>query len=238
MKRLALAAALLAASALVAGAASAQSIVTDTAPAPAWTGPYVGLDLGYVHGTGHDKSATPSSLSASGFTGGVEVGNLWQVSPHFYLGLMADARGLMPVRGKTAPRVVCPAVYCGTDITETDSVSFNMLTTARLVAAVAPWQRTLFSVSFGGAYADVSTGYHSSDGFGAKQHQATFGWAVGARGEYAFTRTLSAGLDFVYASMNGDGYEYGGGGYHYNPPQQTVDGYIIGVVLGWRNNIL
>lgn len=67
-------------------AADLPRIVSPPAPSAAydWTGPYVGVNLGYQWG-----SATNSGASPSGFMGGFQGGYNWQLG-QFVLGLEGD----------------------------------------------------------------------------------------------------------------------------------------------------
>jgi len=186
-----------------------------TDPAYNWGGWYAGAhgggawgtsDVGsaFVNGTApianqQTFAATAPQLNPTGFNGGGQIGYNHQVD-RWLFGIEADASytGLRQSRSLTA------AFPAGGAYTTSNSVGSDWMATLRPRAGYAV-DRTLFYLTGGLALTDLSFASSYSDTAG--QSAATdfsktrVGWVAGAGIEHAFTKNLSAKVEYLYADF-------------------------------------
>jgi outer membrane immunogenic protein len=223
----------IAASAAMAGAASAADIPRKTAPAPfvqavpifTWTGFYVGINGGYVFETG--KSALtgsgpllatgltpgPQKTLGEGFTIGGTLGYNYQIGS-FVAGIETDLAYVD--LGKTVTSTIG-----GLTTTMTQNTSYLGTLRGRLGVT---FDRFLIYATGGLAYGDHYAAT-SLNGLGAgwdgTKSETRFGYALGAGLEYAFDNNWSAKIEYLYYDL---------GKHDYSSPQ--VSGAIIPGVFG------
>jgi outer membrane immunogenic protein len=161
------------AAALVALAFSAPANAADipakgpyykaAAPVFNWTGFYVGGHVGY--GWAEDNTG----VEADGVLGGVQLGYNWQLSRNWVFGIETD--------------------IAATDMTSAAGVSLDYIGTVRARVGYAA-DRTLFYVTGGYAYTELSTGLTGD------------GYALGAGIEYAFSRNWSAKVEYMFHNLD------------------------------------
>lgn len=160
-------------SAFAADMPAAPPPLYNVQPAPVfnWTGFYFGGHLGY-------GKADRTNFEADGFTGGLQTGFNWQVSPNWVFGIEGDISG-------TDMNTLAAGV----------PVHFDYLATLRGRLGYS-WDNILLYGTFGWAYGRMgSLGVHVTDA----------GYALGAGIEWAYSRAWSAKLEYVYYEF-GDGF--------------------------------
>jgi outer membrane immunogenic protein len=227
MKKLLLAATILAGSAGLASAADLPQRQVAPAPyvaAPAftWTGFYVGANAGlsvstskasmeagpspgYVPGSTYFQPASVadfnsigrSSKTASSFTGGAQAGYNWQHSWLVY-GLEADFEYLGVAQSEARSRTYS---CCGNDLSIRQKVRSDWLATAR-VRLGASFDRLLVYATGGLAFQQLKYTGVFSDMFGVaasgSMSDTRVGFALGAGAEYAVSEHVSAKLEYLY----------------------------------------
>ena len=183
MKKIALAAVVLAAAT---GAASAADIPRGpapyyTAPAPlnvySWAGPYLGINAGYQWG-----NTTNNPTSPSGFAGGVQAGYNWQ-SGMFVFGAETDLQ------------------LSGADDTFAPwQFSNPWFGTLRGRGGVA-MNNILLYATVGLAYGGVT-----AKTFGLSESQTHVGWAAGLGMEVGLSHNWSAKAEYLYIDLSDEGY--------------------------------
>jgi outer membrane immunogenic protein len=195
--------------------------------APSWTGFYIGANAG-----GHwssDQNADiftapgfnpinpatinntlPTSLSSSGFEGGVHAGYNWQMSS-LVLGVEADYDWLSRSKSITTPVGAPASLGCivGSPSSPcwitTDSAQDRWLSTVRGRVGFA-LDRALIYGTGGVAIAGWSINHQFTDlGFGYVYSPASIGtrtgWTIGGGLEYALTRNWLVRAEYLYANF-------------------------------------
>jgi outer membrane immunogenic protein len=167
-----------------------------------WTGLYIGVDAGYLSGDA-DYALAPgtgyaSNPKPSGFVGGGHIGYRWQSPSKLVLGVELDAWG---ADASDADNL--------TGVTNLAPVKVNWGGSVRGVAGMA-FERSLLYATGGWAWIDFE-GCTTSSGGGPCAPNTNFsdtrtGWTVGGGYAYAFTPSLSARVEYLYA-------DYGKGTY-------------------------
>lgn len=160
-----------------------------------WTGVYLGGDIGYAWGTDR-VSALFDAISSSpqGVVGGGHIGYNYQIN-QFVLGLEGDVQGAN-FRNNIVGPFTGTAYY--TNVPIQGSVR------GRLGFA---WDRTLFYVTGGAAFADVDHSYYgglvtAGLPFGYfNRSSARVGWTVGAGVEYALSNNWSVRGEYRYSDF-------------------------------------
>jgi len=202
VKKLVLAASILAASTVTAFAADLAARPYTKAPVAAvvydWTGFYIGADVGYGWGRSNGTLANatglfpvPYSFDPSGVIGGGFVGYNWQIN-NVVLGVEADwqaadlnSSGNFPAFGTS--------YTVGTKIKDYGSVR------GRLGFAFDRWM--VFGTA-GAAWGSWETTYGiSSVPFVTSSVSSHAGWTAGAGVEYAFTNNWLARAEYRYTDL-------------------------------------
>ncbi|MFP3942707.1 MAG: outer membrane protein [Alphaproteobacteria bacterium] len=174
--------------------AEEESAPPPPPPAPAvydWTGVYAGVQIGYAFGdadhTFIPPGAPPGDSSPDGILGGAHIGYQVQGGSWVY-GIEGDF-DYTDVNGEFVDT---------TGATSSGSTDINYQGTLRFRLGHAA-DRLLIYATGGAAFADVDYGGGPAPlppccGF----TRTTFGWTAGGGGEYAFTDSLSARLEYRY----------------------------------------
>jgi outer membrane immunogenic protein len=217
----------------VANAADMPVKARPPAPAPAfynWSGFYIGGNIGGawskaddfvtantpgtpgVFGVASnialvDALGTGSGDRDSSFTGGIQIGYNWQVSPQWLLGLETDINALHSTSTLTGNGISTIG-----PITVTNSVDTRWLATFRGRVGLT-FDRSLIYVTGGGAVTDLKytqtmsgtlAGAIGGTAFGSSETSNTkFGWTVGAGWEQALWDRWSAKVEYLFARFNG-----------------------------------
>jgi outer membrane immunogenic protein len=205
MKKIALAAAVLAIGTVSASAADMAARYTKAPVAAAavysWTGFYIGADVGYGWGrsTGTGTNAagffpTPYSVDPSGVIGGGFVGYNWQVS-NIVLGIEADWQAADLNDSGTFANSVGALYTIGTSVKDYGSVRgrLGLALDRWMVFGTAGWAWGSWNTSYGFAGAGapfVTMNVDSSDG-----------WTAGAGVEYAFTNNFLGRVEYRYTDL-------------------------------------
>jgi outer membrane immunogenic protein len=189
----------------LAAPALAQSADTWT-----WTGPYVGVNLGYGGGdfrypfsgttdaAGTNPLAGRARQSSSGVLGGGQVGYNYQMPNGVVLGLETDIAAA-DIGGNSS---LFSATGQGAQTAAEVSSRINYLGTLRGRIGKPMFDgRFLPYVTGGFAYGGVRNSVNfNGAGFGADTQTQT-GWTVGAGAEYALDRHLSFKVEYLYVDL-------------------------------------
>ena len=168
-----------------------------------WSGLYFGAFAGYQW---MSTTTTPDfgqgPVDADGFLGGLIVGVNHQFNQWFVAGLEFDF-GTGSIRSART-ELLCPAVFCGVDITSTDSSRLLFMSTARVRAGVLVRPTSLLYIAAGPALGRVELKNVTDFGtFGTSTFAQKFwtgGWTVGAGWEEA-RGPWRARIEYYYASL-------------------------------------
>jgi outer membrane immunogenic protein len=166
---------------LLAGTAAAadQPYLTAAAPirAYSWTGPYLGVNLGYQWGY-----VTGDSAHLSGVAGGGQAGYNWQ-SGRFVFGVEADLQGSSVEDTFAAWKFANP--WFGTVRGRIGFALNQVLLYGTL------------GLAFGGLRAEV---------LGASESNKHFGWSAGGGAEIAITEKVSAKVEYLFVDLSDQAY--------------------------------
>lgn len=185
--------------ALVAGTAFAADMPVKAppmaAPAPTWTGTYVGINGGYGWATTNHTAlggGTTGDFNISGDLAGVTYGGNWQAG-HVVLGFESDF-DWAHISGNTA-FAGCIAANCFTNT--------RWLSTERMRAG---WDFDGWLVygTLGAAFADVKAGQDSCGAAGLCGERTRGGWTAGVGVETMFWRNWSAKLEYLHYDLGKD----------------------------------
>jgi outer membrane immunogenic protein len=188
----------------LATAASGADVYT---PAPAvapplfnWSGFYVGGNIGgsweNFNVTDNLTGASFSSNTRSAFTGGVQVGFNYQVSPFVVLGVDGLADGISN-NNNSGAGVIIPGIGLVTDSLEPAWVA----TLAGRIGFTGPgFDRWLFYAKAGGGWVQLNETLAGPFNSIAGSRTAS-GWMAGAGIEWAFAPNFTARLDYQYIGL-------------------------------------
>ncbi|QPC45060.1 porin family protein [Kaustia mangrovi] len=182
-------------------------VYTPPPPVPvwSWTGPYAGLHVGTVDGDlDGDMELTGTSVSSSanmdpnGIMGGLQVGYNYQFDS-VVVGLEGDI-GFGDVDDVIYPDSLVPRIE--------SRIDWMATIRGRLGWA---WDRTLFYVTGGVAFADVKiksefsfSAFDDSD----SDRETLVGWTVGGGVEHALTDNISLKAEYLYADLGKKTFRY------------------------------
>lgn len=177
------------------------------APAPSWTGFYVGLQFGGVFGQSqHCDNAIGGAVLAdctarfnvNGIEGGGTAGYNWQVN-NWVFGLETDISG----SGAGGTTLSVPGVFgCGTGA----GCFTNLNWFGTLRGRVGPSFGNWFPYVTGGlAYGEINAGLTGPPVDSATRTKT--GWALGGGLEYALAPHWSAKLEYLYFTLGNDFYD-------------------------------
>ncbi len=191
----------------LAAPAMAQSADTWT-----WTGPYVGVNLGYGGGdfrypfsgttdaAGTNPLAGRARQSSSGVLGGGQVGYNYQMPNGLVLGLETDIAAA-DIGGNSS---LFSATGLGTQTAADVSSRINYLGTLRGRIGKPIFDgRFMPYVTGGFAYGGVRNSVNFNGAGFATNTQTQTGWTVGAGAEYALDRHLSFKVEYLYVDLGG-----------------------------------
>jgi outer membrane immunogenic protein len=167
------------------------------APAPTWTGCYVGGNLGAGWGRGQitdDSTGAGVSATNSGFVGGVQIGCDYQLAGGFVIGVrdMFDGASLKGTGTFGSGPLV-------NDTLDSKTQWINTLT-ARIGYAVTP--NALIYFQGGGAWTRTNQNLNNPAGVQIGQFGSNKGgYIVGGGAEYLFAPNWSAFLEYNYMNF-------------------------------------
>ena len=181
-KKTATVAAVVVASALTLGAAQAADLPrpyagTPLYPAYNWTGPYIGVNLGYQWG-----SATHSGANPSGILGGAQGGYNWQIG-EFVFGAETDLQFSAADDMFAAWKFSNP--WFGTLRGRAGYAMNNVMLYAT------------FGLAYGGGSVQIA---------GLKESNTHMGWAAGAGMEVGLTPNWSAKAEYLFVDLSDQRY--------------------------------
>jgi len=197
----------IAAGGTMASAADLPMMAAPVASAPeqaSWTGPYVGVDLGYMFGSTSVVDAgvvTETGAATDGIIGGVFGGYNWQVDNNWIAGIEGDI-SLANVHGNGV--IIQPTP---------NSYDLNWAANLRGRVGVLVMPDTLLYAAGGVAFTDLR---FTEGGTSTPTGVVRTGWTIGAGVEHAFTDQLFGRVEYLYA-------DYGKVTYGTTP-----DDYVIG----------
>jgi outer membrane immunogenic protein len=160
-----------------------------------WSGFYFGVNGGGAWATTSDSNAffaaTTGNFHINGGILGGQAGYNWELPSRWVLGIESDFDGSI-VKGSTSAGL-CTGVVC------TSENTWLGTTRARVGYDAGAW---LPYATGGVAYGNV----HIQDSAGAVHAGTTrAGWTAGAGIEYAFTKNVSARVEYLYVDLGSDG---------------------------------
>jgi outer membrane immunogenic protein len=201
------------ASAAVLGVASlgmAAPALAQSADTWTWTGPYVGLNLGYGGGdfkypfsgttdaAGTNPAAGRLRQSSSGVLGGGQVGYNYQMPNGLVLGLETDIDAA-DIGGNAS---LSSTGSLGAQTADDISSRINYLGTVRGRIGKPIFDgRFMPYVTGGFAYGGVRNSANFNGGGFATNTQTQTGWTAGAGAEYALNRHLSFKVEYLYVDL-------------------------------------
>lgn len=218
MKRTLIASAVFASLLAVTSASAADLPVYSKAPPVAvvydWTGPYIGLNLGYSFGRGTtDGTYTNGSLLAvnttvtpisgradvNGFIGGGQLGYNWQFGS-WVTGLEGDIQ----FSNERGSGVVC-TVACPVNVPFTRDYKLDWFGTARGRIGFLPAERILLYATGGLAYGNFSGSSWTLPMNIGTWSSLKAGWTVGAGVEAALGWNWSVKFEYLYMDLGNVG---------------------------------
>jgi len=183
----------------------------ESAPSFNWTGPYVGVHLGYGQGDGVTTSTWLPASVPPGFTlspdpggvvGGVQAGYNYQMGC-FVVGIEADFSG----SGMSGSQSISPypGSFNGTVGTAHENINWFGTLRPRLGYTVKP--NVLIYATGGLAYGDVSysaNGYGPINGYPASLSTTKVGWALGGGVEYALSKCWTVKAEYLYMDLGSE----------------------------------
>jgi len=168
--------------------------VAEPAPSFDWTGPYIGLQAGYLWGKNKFKehdAITGSFIGEDkydidGFTGGAHAGYNWQHGKFVY-----------GVEGDIEYTNLEGDMRVGDSLLGVEA-NWQASIRARLGMTVA--ERSLIYATGGAAFADIEHVY-AEPGMEMTVSETKTGWTVGAGAEHAFTDHITARLEYRYTDF-------------------------------------
>ncbi len=192
----------------------------ESAPSFDWTGPYVGVHLGYGQGDSdtyvnplplpripNDQAPLTLRTGPGGITGGVQAGYNYQMGC-FVAGIEADFSG----SGMSGSQSVSPILlnnggtFPGVVSAHENTNWFGTLR-PRLGYTVKP---TVLIYATGGlAYGNVSYSANTDFGAGFNSYPASFsttnvGWALGGGVEYAISKHWTVKAEYLYMDLGNE----------------------------------
>jgi outer membrane immunogenic protein len=177
------------------------------APAPTWTGFYLGVNVGGAAVKSDIDFAIPGGPvfasvdnAFSGLIGGAQIGYNWQTGP-FVLGFEADFQGSDLKGSLVAP---CAAIFCvpaGLSASYGQRIPWFGTARARVGYAQDSW---LIYATGGYAYANLETNALATAGPVAAAFNSSeirSGWTAGAGIEVGLAPNWSAKLEYLYADF-------------------------------------
>ncbi|MDB5480463.1 MAG: porin family protein [Caulobacteraceae bacterium] len=188
----------------------AAPALAQSADAWTWTGPYVGVNLGYGGGdfkypfsgttdaAGANRVTGRARQSSSGVLGGGQVGYNFQMPNGVVLGLETDIDAA-DIGGNSS---FSSATASGTNTTSGVSSRINYLGTVRGRVGKPMFDgRFMPYVTGGFAYGGVRNNANFNGGGFATNTQTQTGWTAGAGAEYALNRHLSFKVEYLYVDL-------------------------------------
>ena len=212
------------------------------APVYNWTGFYVGANAGYAWGSGDvTVLGNPAVLSAlslaglptgvsldnDGFTIGVQAGYNYQIN-QFVLGAEADANWVDGSDNRGA--------LGSTGLNYFSSSKVEWLSTIRARAGFAINNVLIYGTggfAFGEAKSTVTLSLPGSAWTGSESGTRT-GWTLGAGVEYAFTRNITARVEYLYYDLGDKTYTTNTVGALQATAKAQFDGNIIRAGVNYK----
>ena len=193
---------------------SQTALAAESAPSFNWTGPYVGVHLGYGWGDGHTNfTPLPASLRANepplatlspgpnGLVGGAQAGYNYQMGS-LVVGIEADFSGSQISGHQNVPQA--PPFALGVLKANENFHWFGTLR-PRLGYTVTP---TVLIYATGGlAYGNVyysGNDYFPTGGYPAFLSTTKVGWALGGGVEYALCRNWTIKGEYLYVDLGSE----------------------------------
>jgi outer membrane immunogenic protein len=174
------------------------------------TTPYLPSGYSVTAGTYFGSSVNAMNVSNSGSgnlsnfqaLGGIAVGYNKHIPTFGIIGIEADYSyiGLNSSQTNSTTYPGLPSYTPQSKITTTA----NNLATLRLKYGFNIEKNSLAYLTAGGAYTTIKSNLYFNDGEASltnNQSKNKFGWALGAGGEYLFSKTLSLKLEYLYVSF-------------------------------------
>lgn len=190
------------------------------APAPSWTGFYLGGNVGY--GWGRVRSSL-GTTEPDGVVGGGQIGYNWQTN-NFVFGIETDFQGANE-RASSGFTVGAPAVAGSV----TDRL--NYFGTVRGRVGLVGWNQWLFYATGGYAYGETETNL-AVGLLSANSRSTRSGYTIGGGIEGMIAPNWTAKVEYLYIDF--DRYNQGIGGF---TTSRRADNNIVRVGLNYHFNL-
>ncbi|MGD0397788.1 MAG: outer membrane protein [Syntrophobacteraceae bacterium] len=174
-----------------------------------WTGPYVGVHLGYgVSEEATNQSWVPAapgltlSPNPGGFVGGAQAGYNWQCGCFVY-GIEAD----FSWSGMNGSSSVSPYPASGAGTFGTTHENINWFGTVRPRLGYTCGPNVLIYATGGLAYGDASysgNAYGPVNGYPVSVSTTKVGWALGGGVEYAICKCWTVKAEYLYMDLGSE----------------------------------
>lgn len=180
----------------------ARTYSAPAAPAPTWTGFYVGVNGGY----GGDKVSYPftigpvagsADLTSSGFFAGGQAGYNWQFAPTWVAGIETDIQW-----SDIQSKIDASANIAGANLSAGTKLNYFGTVRGRVGYLVTP--AALLYATGGWAYGQTTTSLSAGAfGFGIDRsfEHTKSGWTGGGGLEYALTNRISMKTEYLYMDL-------------------------------------
>lgn len=214
------------------------------APAPLWTGWYVGLNLGYGFSGSSDPSARATSAwwapafaagaapgsfpgAREGVFGGGQIGYNWQVNSLVVWGLEADIQGSDIHKTTDLSNPGVGGFFPGTSFA---SQKLDWFGTVRGRVGVLAAPTALVYVTGGLAYGESKYAYNlsfpaSNDFEDLSASKTKAGWTVGGGVEWVFAPSWSAKAEYLYVNLGRESFLTVGSGRPSNVTNPVAVGF-------------
>lgn len=179
-------------------------------PTDSWTGCYIGGNAGGVSAWNRQQLTVPgfftseSSGNATGFIVGGQAGCNWQYSRNWVFGVEGDLSLLDVLRSRTFSSTA------GEDVTGTQATRLHWLGTLRGRFG-RTWDRYFLyatgGLAMGGVTATVNATVENGSTYAVNASNTLTGWVAGAGFEYAFSRSISARLEYLHFDLGSLNYQ-------------------------------
>ena len=192
---------------------SQNALAAECAPSFCWTGPYVGVHLGYGWSNADTSTTGPlpaiSAIPAwplnpdpSGVVGGAQAGYNWQCGCFVY-GIEAD----FSWSGMNGSSSVSPYPASGAGTFGTTHENINWFGTVRPRLGYTCGPNVLIYATGGLAYGDASysgNAYGPVNGYPVSVSTTKVGWALGGGVEYAICKCWTVKAEYLYMDLGSE----------------------------------
>ncbi|NPA28423.1 MAG: porin family protein [Epsilonproteobacteria bacterium] len=201
-----------------AGGKIVEEAYTPPVPVPTWTGPYIGLKIGYIKGDGDinlkstniNTTFSPNSftLKPDGVDGGLYAGYNWESPSGWLFGIEGDFDLMSADEKKSITQTDYPAGIAAGGIRNTNEYKLKQKWDASLRLRVGKVidDKWMPYITGGITWARLEATYN-----GNKDSKTATGWTLGAGVEVKFTNNLFGRIQYRYSDYEKEDFSHGNG---------------------------